>query len=97
MCDMWTQACCGHKHPSALHDPMIHCMDIGEAGTGHWDASLKRSTLQEISPSPVILAVSYPSWDDGLNHNDVIDEVSCTVRLSTQLIGDISFISGGAG
>ena len=55
---------------------MIHCMDIGEAGSGHWDASTVRSTLQEISPSLIIIAVSYPSWDDGLNHNDAIDEVS---------------------
>ena len=39
------------SHPSAFQDPTIHCLDIGEAGTGHWDASLIRSTLQEISPS----------------------------------------------
>ena len=64
------------SHPSAFQDPMIHCMDIGEAGSGHWDASSVRSTLQEISPSLIIIAVSYPSWDDGLNHNDAIDEVS---------------------
>ena len=25
----------------------------------------------------IIIAVSYPSWGDGLNHNDVIDEVEC--------------------
>ena len=65
------------SHPSAVQDAMIHCMDIGEPGSGHWDASTARSTLQEISPSLVIIAVSYPSWDDGLNHNDVIDEVGC--------------------
>ena len=64
------------SHPSAFQDPMIHCMDIGEAGSGHWDASSVRSTLQEISPSLIIIAVSYSSWDDGLNHNDAIDEVS---------------------
>ena len=64
------------SHPPAFQDPMIHCMDIGEAGSGHWDASTVRSPLQEISPSLIIIAVSYPSWDDGLNHNDAIDEVS---------------------
>ena len=64
------------SHPSAFQDPMIHCMDIGEAGSGHWDASTVRSTLQEISPSLIIIAGSCPSWDDGLNHNDAIDEVS---------------------
>ena len=64
------------SHPSAFQDPMIHCMDIGEAGSRHWDASTVRSTLQEISPSLIIIAVSYPSWDDGLNHNDAIDEIS---------------------
>ena len=64
------------SHPPAFQDPMIHCMDIGEAASGHWDASTVRSTLQEISPSLIIIAVSYPSWDDGLNHNDAIDEVS---------------------
>ena len=64
------------SHPSAFQDPMIHCIDIGEAGSGHWDASTVRSTLQEISPSLIIIAVSYPSWDDGLHHNDAIDEVS---------------------
>ena len=52
------------SHPSAFQDPMIHCMDIGEAGSGHWDASFVRSTLQEISPSLIIIAVSYPSWDE---------------------------------
>ena len=65
------------SHPSAFQDPMIHCMDIGEAGSGHWDASSVRSTLQEISPSLIIIAVSHPSLDDGLNHNAVIDEVGC--------------------
>ena len=49
------------SHPSTFQDPMIHCLDIGEAETGHWDASLIRSTLQEISPSIIIFAVSYPS------------------------------------
>ena len=58
------------SHPSAFQDPMIHCMDIGEAGSGHWDASSVRSTLQEISPSLIIIAISYSSWDDGLNHNE---------------------------
>ena len=70
------------SHPSAFPDPMIHCMDIGEAGSGHWDASSVRSTLQEISPSLIIIAVSYPSWDDGLNHNDVIDEVGCHCHVT---------------
>ena len=69
------------SHPSAFQDPMIHCMDIGEAGSGHWDASTVRSTLQEISPSLIIIAVSYPSWDDGLNHNG-IDEVSCHCHVA---------------
>ena len=70
------------SHPSAFQDPMIHCLDIGEAGSGHWDASTIRSTLQEISPSLIIIAVSYPSWDDGLNHNDVIDEVNCHCHVT---------------
>ena len=70
------------SHPSAFQDPMIHCLDIGEAGSGHWDASLIRSTLQEISPSLLIIAASYPSWDDGLNHNDVIDEVECHCHVT---------------
>ena len=70
------------SHPSAFQDPMIHCLDIGEAGSGHWDASTVRSTLQEISPSLIIIAVSYPSWDDGLNHNDVIDEVNCHCHVT---------------
>ena len=70
------------SHPSALQDPMIYCLDIGEAGSGHWDASTIRSTLQEISPSLIIIAVSYPSWDDGLNHNDVIDEVNCHCHVT---------------
>ena len=61
---------------------MIHCLDIGEAGTGHWTASLIRSTLQEISPSLLIIAVSYRSWDDGLNHNDVVDEVECHCQVT---------------
>ena len=69
------------SRPSAFQDPMIHCMDIGEAGSGHWDVSFVRSTLQEISPSLIIIAVSYPSWDDGLNHNDVIDEDECHCRV----------------
>ena len=34
------------SHPSAFQDLMIHCLDIGEAGTGHWDASLLRSTYR---------------------------------------------------
>ena len=72
------------SHPSAFQDPMIHCMDMGEAGSGHWDARFVRvrSTLEEISPSLVIIAVSYPSWDDGLNHNDVIDEVECHCHVT---------------
>ena len=61
------------SHPSAFQNPMIHCMDIGEAGSEHWDTSFVSSTLQEISPSLIIIAVSYPSWDDGSNHNDVIE------------------------
>ena len=61
---------------------MIHCMDIREAGSGHWDASFVRSTLQEINPSLIIIAVSYPSWDDGLNHNDVIDELECHCHVA---------------
>ena len=61
---------------------MIHCLDIGEAGSGHWDVSLIRSTLQEIRPSLTIVAVSYPSCDDGLNHKDVIDEVECHCRAT---------------
>ena len=61
---------------------MIHCLDIGEAGSGHWDVSLIRSTLQEISPSLLIIAVSYSSWDDGLNHNDVIDQVECHCHVT---------------
>ena len=24
------------SHPSAFQDPMIHCLDIGEAGSGIW-------------------------------------------------------------
>ena len=70
------------SHPSAFQDPMIYCLDIGEAGSGHWDASTVRSTLQEISPSLIIIAVSYPSWDDGLDHNDVIDEVNCHCHVT---------------
>ena len=70
------------SHPSAFQDPMIHCMDIGEAGSGHWDASFVRSTLHEISPSLIIIAVSYPSWEDGLNHNHVIDEVECHCHVT---------------
>ena len=80
---------CGPKHAvaitshlSAFQDPMIHCLDIGEAGAGRWDASLIRSTLQEISPSLIIIAVSYPSWDDALHHNDVIDEVECHCQVT---------------
>ena len=64
-------------HPSAFQDPMIHCLDIGEARAGHGDASLIRTTLQEISPSLISIAVSYASWDDRWNQNDVIDEVEC--------------------
>ena len=56
---------------------MIHYLDIGDTGSERWDASLRSSALQEISPSLIIVAVSYPSWDDGSNHNDVIDEVEC--------------------
>ena len=48
------------SHPSAFQDPMIHGMDIGEAGSGNWDDSFVTSTLQEISPSLIIIAVSYP-------------------------------------
>ena len=70
------------SHPSAFQDPMIHCLDIGGAGTGDWDASLARSTLPEISPSLIIIAVSYPSWDDGWNHNDVVDEVECQCHVT---------------
>ena len=70
------------SHPSAFQGPMIHCMDIGEAGSGHWDASFVRSTLQELSPSLIIIAVSYPSWDEGLNHNYVIDEVECHCHVT---------------
>ena len=68
------------SHPSAFQDPMIHCLDIGEAGSGN--ASLIRSTLQEISPSLIIIAVSYPPWEDGLNHNDVIHEVECHFHVT---------------
>ena len=70
------------SHPSAFQDPMTHCLDIGEGGTGHRDVSLIRCTLQEISPSPIINAVSYPSWDDGLNHNNVIHEVECHCQVT---------------
>ena len=70
------------SHPSSLQDPMIHCLDIGEAGTGQWTASLIRSTLHETSPSLIMIAVSYPSWDDGLNHNDVVDEVECYCQVT---------------
>ena len=73
---------CGPKHvvaitlhPSAFHDPMIHSLDIREAGSGNWDASLIRSTLQKISPSLTIIAVSYPSWDS-------IDEVECQCHVT---------------
>ena len=51
---------------------MIHCLDIREAGAG----------LQEIGPSITIIAVSHPSWDDGLNHNDVVDEVECHCQVT---------------
>ena len=47
------------SHPSAFQDPMIHCLNIGEAGSGQWEASLVRSTLQESSPSLIIIAVSH--------------------------------------
>ena len=70
------------SHPSAFQDPMIHWLDIGEAGSGHWDASLIRFTLQEMSPSLIIIAVSYLSRDDGLNRNDVIDEVECHCHVT---------------
>ena len=50
--------------------------------SGHSDAILIRSTLQEMSPSIIITAVSYPSWDDGLNHNDVIDEIECPCQVT---------------
>ena len=33
--------------------------------------------MQEISFSIVIVAISYPSWEDGLNHNAVMDDVEC--------------------
>ena len=61
---------------------MVHCLDIGEAGIGQWNASLIRSTSQEISPSIIIITVSYPSWDDGLNHNDVVDEVESHCQVT---------------
>ena len=70
------------SHPSAFQDPMIHCLDIRDSGSGHWDACLIGSTLQEISPSLIIIAVPYPSWDDGLNHNDVIDEVESHCQVT---------------
>ena len=73
---------CGPKHVVAKTSPIIHCMDIGEAGSGHRNASTVRSTLQEVSPSLIIIAVSYPSWDDGLNQNDVIDEVGCHCHVT---------------
>ena len=38
--------------------------------------------MQENSPSLIIIAVSYPSWDDGLNHNDVTDEVECHCQVT---------------
>ena len=53
---------------------------MGQAGSG--DARWIRSALQEISPSIVIIAVSYPSRADGLNHNDVIDEVECHCQVT---------------
>ena len=79
---MWTQAWCDHNvasiWPPGPNDPLL---DIGEAGSGRWDASLIRSTLQEISPSLIIIAVSYPSWY-GLNHNDATDEVECHCHVT---------------
>ena len=47
--------------------------------------SLIRSTFQQISPSIIIIiiiAVPYPSWDDGLNHNGVLDEVECHCQVT---------------
>ena len=68
------------SHPSALQDPMIHCMDIGEAGFG--GCQFCKIYLTGDPPSLIIIAVSYPSWDHSLNHYDVIDEVECHCHVT---------------
>ena len=78
---MWTQACSGQYVASIClpgpDDPLL-----GHAGTGQWDASLIGLTLQKISPSIIINAVSYSPWDDGLNHSDIIHEVECHCQVT---------------
>ena len=65
---------------------MIRTLDIGEAGSGDWNVKLFRYTLEEICPSIIVVAVSYPSWEDGLNHTDVIDEVECHCQVTGSFI-----------
>ena len=76
---------------------MIHTLDIGEASSGDWKAKLVRPTLQEISPGIVIIAVSYPYWEDGLNSNDVLDEVErhCQVTGIPYLQVDVADTTDG--
>ena len=80
--DLWTKTCSGHNVASICiqgPDDPLHGHRRGRIWTL---GCTVRSTLQEISPSLIIIAVSYPSWDDGLNHNDVIDEVGCHCHVA---------------
>ena len=61
--------------PAAFQDPMIRCVDIGAGAKGSWTPNGAKKVLQEVSPSLVVIAVSYPEWEDGLNHSELIDEV----------------------
>ena len=77
LCDLWAKTCSGHNVASTcisgLDDP-LHGHRRGRIWTlGCQYCSIYLTGDQ---PQPYITAVSYPSWDDGLNHNDAIDEVS---------------------
>ena len=69
------------SHPCAFQDPMIHCMDIGEAVWTLGCNSCKIYSTGDQS-QPYHHCSRYPSWDDGLNRNDVIDEVECHCHVT---------------
>ncbi|CAE7253985.1 RE2 [Symbiodinium natans] len=68
----------------------IRVIDVGLDAMKPWEAEGIRRTLQEVSPSLVVVAIEYQ--EPGLNHSEVVDEViaHCECSGSDYLIADVA-------
>ena len=76
--------------PRAFQESGIRVIDVGLDAMKPWEAEGIRRTLQEVSPSLVVVAIEYQ--EPGLNHSEVVDEViaHCECSGSDYLIADVA-------